>query len=225
MGWSTLCSAMPGSINQPPLTERGVASPRAVPASTAPVQNPGSTRDDDTQLLQRIAQGDRAAFSELYDRYSGVLYSTILRVLRDPDEASDVLQDVFVQIWDRASSFDPSLGKPFNWALTLTRHRAIDRLRALKRRYSFLEEVTQELEGSVRWGGGPDDVFAQDQVTLVRAAVATLPLEQRQAIEMAFLGGLTQNEIAATLQQPLGTVKARIRRGMLRLRESLRGLL
>ena len=138
-----------------------------------------------------------------------------------------MLQDVFVQIWDRAGTYDPALGKPFNWAMTLTRNKAIDRLRALKRRYSFIEEITHEMEALAAGAssGGHTDLFTKDQSALVRAAVATLPLEQRQAIEMAFLGGMSQHEIATELQQPLGTIKARIRRGMLRLREALKGIL
>ena len=189
------------------------------------LNNP-STSADEAQLLARTAQGDRQAFSQLYDRYSGVLYSTIFRVLNNADESNDVLQDVFIQIWDRAGAYDPALGKPFTWAMTLTRNKAIDRLRALKRRYSFMEELTLEMEAETRhrpFAGS--EFFSNDQSALVRAAVATLPLEQRQAIEMAFLGGLSQQEIAESLNQPLGTIKARIRRGMLRLREALKGLL
>jgi RNA polymerase sigma-70 factor (ECF subfamily) len=181
---------------------------------------------DDAQLLQRIAQRDRQAFSQLYDRYSGVLYSTTIRILNDPEEASDVLQETFLQIWEKAGSYDPKLGKPFNWALTLTRNKAIDRLRVLKRRYSFIEEVTQEFaedrNARTAWN---EEFVTSERATLIRAAVETLPLEQRQAIEMAFLGGMTQNEIAESLKQPLGTVKARIRRGMLKLRDGLKELL
>jgi len=181
---------------------------------------------DDAELLQRIAQRDRQAFSQLYDRYSGVLYSTTLRILNNPEEASDVLQDVFFQIWEKAGSYDPKLGKPFNWALTLTRNRAIDRLRALKRRYSFIEEVTHEFaEGGNPRSAWNEEFMSSERASLIRAAVETLPLEQRQAIEMAFLGGMTQNEISETLKQPLGTIKARIRRGMLKLRDSLKELL
>ena len=190
------------------------------------VLNNPSTSADEAQLLARIAQRDRQAFSQLYDRYSGVLYSTIFRVLNNADESNDVLQDVFVQIWDRAGAYDPALGKPFTWAMTLTRNKAIDRLRALKRRNLFMEELTLEMEAETRhrpFAGS--ELFSKDQSALVRAAVATLPLEQRQAIEMAFLGGLSQQEIAESLNQPLGTIKARIRRGMLRLREALKGLL
>jgi RNA polymerase sigma-70 factor (ECF subfamily) len=185
------------------------------------------TSTDDERLLERVSQRDRAAFAELYDRYAGVLYSTVLRVLNHPDEAADVLQEVFVQIWDKAPTYDPALGKPFSWALTLARHKAIDRLRALRRRYNFIEEITQEMSGTSLGESGErlDEVFSHEQVRLIRRAVASLPLEQRQAIEMAFLGGLTQHEVAAALNQPLGTIKARIRRGMLKLRDSLKELL
>jgi len=191
-----------------------------------PVNNV-QTSTDDERLLERVSQRDRAAFAELYDRYAGVLYSTVLRVLNHPDEAADVLQEVFVQIWDKAPTYDPALGKPFSWALTLARHKAIDRLRALRRRYNFIEEITQEMSGTSLGESGErlDEVFSHEQVRLIRRAVASLPLEQRQAIEMAFLGGLTQHEVAAALNQPLGTIKARIRRGMLKLRDSLKELL
>ena len=181
---------------------------------------------DDVLLLQRVTRRDRDAFFQLYDRYSGILYSTILRVLNNPVEADDILKEVFLQIWDKASTYDPLLGKPFNWALALARQRAIDRLRSLKRHHRFLEEVTGEIEES---GGAfasiPDDVFTPEPARSIRAAVSALPLEQRQAIEMAFLGGLTHHEIAADLGQPPETVKAHIRQGMLQLRDALRGTL
>lgn len=188
------------------------------------MNNPPTTIDD-AHLLHRIGQRDRQAFAQLYDRYAGVLYSTIFRVLNNPDETADVLQEVFLQIWDKAGAYDPALGRPFSWALTLARNKAIDRLRSLRRRYEFIEEITVETEEpDPRFAVGPGEVFSQDQATLIRSAVATLPLEQRQAIEMAFLGGLTQLEIASTLNQPLGTIKARIRRGMLKLRDLLRDI-
>jgi len=191
-----------------------------------PVNNV-QTISDDAHLLERVSHRDRAAFAELYDRYAGVLYSTVLRVVNHPEEASEVLQEVFVQIWDKAPTYNPALGKPFTWALTLARHKAIDRLRSLRRRYNFIEEITHEMSGTSLTAASErrDEVFSQEQVQLIRSAVAGLPLEQRQAIEMAFLGGLTQHEVAAALNQPLGTIKARIRRGMLKLRDSLKELL
>lgn len=206
------------------LPSRGTGRERPVDLEANPVNTPLTTTDD-VLLLQRIARRDRQAFSQLYDRYSGLLYSTIFRMLNNSEEASDVLQDVFIQIWDRAETYNPALGRPFSWALTMARNKAIDRLRSLRRRYSFIEEVTHEMEEEAsRFSTGPDEVFSQEQAAQIRSAVATLPLEQRQAIEMAFLGGLTQHEIASTLNQPLGTIKARIRRGMLRLRDALKEL-
>lgn len=215
-----LAIRQPAWINRP----RIAGGARTVSLDPSPVNTPITTTDD-VQLLRRVSQRDRQAFSQLYDRYSGVLYSTIHRVLNNPDEASDVLQDVFLQIWDKAATYDPALGKPFSWALAMARNKAIDRLRSLKRRYSFIEEVTHEMAEEAHVPiPGADDVFTQEQAGVIRSAVATLPLEQRQAIEMAFLGGLTQNEIATSLNQPLGTIKARIRRGMLKLRDSLKGI-
>jgi RNA polymerase sigma-70 factor (ECF subfamily) len=180
---------------------------------------------DDTQLLRRIAAQDRQAFSQIYDRYATVLYSTIIRILENRADAADVMQEVFVQIWDKAESYNPAAGRPLNWVLTMARNKAIDRLRSQKRRYSFIEEITQELQSDTTFfDSGSAEIFGHERAGLIRAAVETLPLEQRQAIEMAFLGGMTQHEISASLQQPLGTIKARIRRGMLKLRESLKDL-
>ncbi len=178
---------------------------------------------DDASLLRRIARRDREALNQLYDRLAGVLYSTAMRVLNNADEANDVLQEVFVQIWDESSAWDPALGNPFNWALRLTRNKAIGRLRAVRRRYSFFAEITGEQEaGAEDISTAPGSVVPQDQSAMVRAVLATIPYEQRQAIEMAFLGGMSHHEIAETLGQPLETVSARIRRGMLRLRDGLR---
>src|SRR5687768_5232362 len=127
-----------------------------------PVNNLLTFRDD-ALLLQRVTRRDRDAFSQLYDRYSGTLYSTLLRVLKSPGEADDILKEVFLQIWDKASTYDPLLGKPFNWALALARQRSIDRLRSLKRRHRFPEEVTNETEESgERFASIPDEVFTDE---------------------------------------------------------------
>jgi RNA polymerase sigma-70 factor, ECF subfamily len=177
---------------------------------------------DDAELLRRVVERDRAAFAQLYDRLSGVLYSTAVRILNDNNEAEDVLQEVFVQIWDKAATYDPRLGRPFNWALTLTRNRSIDRLRSLKLHYEFIAEATETAQATpVFASDAGHEVYQREKSTQVRRALNELPIEQRQALEMAFLGGMTQNEISEKLGQPLGTIKARIRRGMLRLKESL----
>src|SRR5262245_58422212 len=188
------------------------------------VVNSVESISEDAQLLRRIAQKDRHAFSQFYDRYADVLYSMAMRVLRDPEEAADVLQEVFVQIWDKSHTYNFDFGKPFSWAVTLTRNKAIDRLRSRRRQFVFLDDFAQETaDPKPQIFTDPEAVDIAERARLVRSAMETLPLEQRQAIEMAFLGGMTQNEISAALAQPLGTIKARIRRGMLKLRDTLKG--
>ena len=175
------------------------------------------------ELLKQVGQGDRQSFEELYDRFSGVLFSTALQILNDHREAEDVVQEVFVQIWDKAKLYDAARGKPLTWAMTLTRNKAIDRLRSAQRRYRLQDQVEKETKvtNQVTLKDSPQEVENLEKSRMIRAAVLELSKEQREAIELAFFSGLTQNEIAQELNQPLGTVKARIRRGMLRLKEMI----
>ena len=184
-----------------------------------------TTLDLQAELLRRIAAQDRAALAEFYDQTAGVLYSTTLRMLGDASEAEEVVQDVFVQIWTKAGSYDAKLGKPFHWALGIARNRSIDRLRSRQRRNKVFQETSEEIFASVAPEVDPPALLGADEAATVQSAVKSLPPDQRQAIEMAFFGGLTHAEIAESLNEPLGTVKARIRRGMLKLRESLRAYL
>lgn len=172
-------------------------------------------------LLTKTGQGDRASFEQLYDRYAGVLFSMAYRVLNDQGAAEDVLQDVFIQIWDKAPTFDPARGKPLTWAVTMTRNKSIDRLRSTHRRYRLQDEVERETEIMEQTPdrSSTDAVDSAEKSRIVRDAVMQLSKEQRQAIELAFFSGLTQVEIAEELKEPLGTVKARIRRGMMKLKE------
>jgi RNA polymerase sigma-70 factor (ECF subfamily) len=171
------------------------------------------------ELLRQVGAGDPESFEDLYDRFSGVLFCAALQILNDQREAEDVLQDVFVQIWDKAKLYSPSRGKPLTWAMTLTRNKAIDRLRSSQRRFRLQDQVEKETSSQSTSRDSVDEVDALETSRIVRSAVLQLSKEQRQAIELAFFSGLTQNEIAEELSQPLGTVKARIRRGMLKLRE------
>ena len=144
-----------------------------------------------------------------------------MRILGDAHEAEEVIQDVFVQIWDKAATFDPAIAAPFSWALSITRNRSIDRLRARQRRSRLINELQEAAADSAPQEAPGQTALAEDELAAVRAAVGSLPPEQRQAIEMAFFRGLTHLEIAEKLHEPLGTIKARIRRGMLKLRDSL----
>ena len=181
------------------------------------------TSEVDAGLMRRIADGDRDAFAAFYDQYARALYSLALRILNDQKEAEDVLQEVFVQIWEKAGQFDEGLGKPFTWSMTMTRNRAIDRLRSKQRQHRLVEEFTQETAVAQAASQATVAEIEPGQAEHLRAAVNALPDDQRKAIELAFFNGLTHFEIAETLREPLGTIKARIRRGMLRLRETLEG--
>ena len=174
-------------------------------------------------LLQQVGQGDRRSFETLYDRFSRVLFSTAYRILNNQEAAEDVLQDVFVQIWEKAPLYDPARGKPMTWAITLTRNKSIDRLRSTVRRNRLQGELERESEMHDQFDGRSsfDALASEDTGKLVREAIQKLSKDQREAIELAFFFSLTQTEIAERLHEPLGTIKARIRRGMLRLRDVL----
>jgi len=176
----------------------------------------------DVELLRRIADGDAGALSAFYDQHASLLFGLAHRILNDLKEAEDVLQEVLLQIWTKSATYDPAQGRPLAWVLTLTRHKAIDRLRATERRRARLLEPTDELPDCPAPGASaPELAGTNEQGEVVRQALATLPVPQRRAIELAFFDGLTQTEVAAALNEPLGTVKARIRRGMLKLRDEL----
>jgi len=128
---------------------------------------------------------------------------------------------VFLQIWEKAGSFDPMRGSAFHWSLSIARHRSIDRLRSRHRRARLLDELIKEAPGSPPQNSQDESTLSAEDSAAVRTALRTLPSEQREAIELAFFGGKTHLEIAEALNEPLGTIKARIRRGMLKLRDSL----
>lgn len=204
-------------------SDDSVHRPRAMtPPAPAHAPPPDDREIVDARLLQRVAQGDRDAFAQLYDRFSGPLYGTALRIVREPAEAQDIVHDAFITLWEKASTFDSSRGSGFSWAITLVRNRAIDRIRMRRRRADLLaESAPADLGLGDDHASGADAAATGDDARAVRTAVASLPKEQQRALELAFFGGLTQEEIAAKLEQPLGTVKARIRRGLLKLRDTL----
>ena len=180
-------------------------------------------RQLDVKLLARIASGDEAAFGALYDRFSPGLYSFVLKMTRDEKEAEDVLQEGFAHIWRRASTYDPARSAPFTWAVMILRNKAIDRLRVRQRLDRTIEKATVEFshfpDADETAAGEPE---RRDQGTRVRSALTRIPAEQKQAVELAFFSGLTHEQIAEKLGAPLGTIKARIRRGLLKLRDFLK---
>jgi RNA polymerase sigma-70 factor (ECF subfamily) len=181
----------------------------------------------DQEMIARIGRRDQGAFSALYDRLSGPLYSLAMKMLGDPAEAQDALQEVFLQIWSRAGTYDPEQSSVFSWTVLLTRSRVIDRLRARGRRSRVVVASTEDAPTAADAStveSAADTAEKNDEAARVRYVLNNLPSEQREAIELAFFEHLSHHEIAARLGQPLGTVKARIRRGLLKLRQRLNTL-
>ncbi len=178
----------------------------------------------DEELMQRLLHKDKRAFEAIFDRYGDLVYSTSLRVLRDAHLAQDVSQEIFVRLWRKPESYVAERGRFLTWLISVTRNRAVDEIRSRGRRLRHETASPEEQEREIPAGEGNDPALnAQlaEQARTVRAALAELPPEQRQVIELAYFGGLTQQEISDRLDQPLGTVKTRIRLGMQKLRAAL----
>lgn len=182
---------------------------------------PEPAQENDVALLNAIAARDEVALAQLYDRYRAILFGLLMRILNNREEAEDVLQEVFLQVWRKAADFDESRGRPFTWLVTLARSRGIDRLRTLAARERVTEAGAREPSEEI--SDAATDAFKSEQRGLVNNALAKLPDEQKRPIMLAYFEGLTQSEIATSLGAPLGTVKTRMRTGMIRLRELLAG--
>jgi RNA polymerase sigma-70 factor, ECF subfamily len=179
-------------------------------------------RSADQLALAGLARGDETALASLYDRHATGVYSLALRILQDVGDAEDIVQEVFTQAWRQASRYDARRGAVVAWLLTMARTRAIDRLRARRTRtQDVIDDDVAEVSDPVALQDAM--LLSGEQVSRVRAAVSQLPVLQRVALELAYYEGLTHAEIAARLEEPLGTVKTRIRSAMLKLRDALEG--
>jgi RNA polymerase sigma-70 factor (ECF subfamily) len=179
--------------------------------------------NDDAQLITKVAMGDRIAFGTLYDRFAAPLYSLALKMLGNEAEAQDLLQEVFLSVWNKADTFRADRGSAFSWVVAQLRNRAIDRIRSRRRRGELLEANAPDLEpsGSATLSSS-QNCEVSERAREVRSAMGQLTEEQRQVLRLAFFEGLTQVEISEKLEEPLGTIKARAHRGMARLRTLLR---
>jgi RNA polymerase sigma-70 factor (ECF subfamily) len=178
----------------------------------------------DPSLLARVVKGDQQAFSQLYDHSNTLLFTLAVRILGNHEEAADLLQDVYLEVWRKISRYDVGRGTPVAWLVTLTRSRAIDRLRARAARgYRSTNSLEAGAAAQVTDPGpSPYETQADQELRIaIGSAVAGLPQAQQQAIELAYYEGLSHAEIAARLNQPLGTVKTRIKLGMSKLRDGL----
>lgn len=191
-----------------------------------PRDDPQSQSAADLALMRAIASGDRDALGSLYDRHASAVMGLCMRILANRSEAEETVADIFVELWDRADRYDPDRASPLVYVMNLSRSRAIDRLRRRRRQASVLAEVaTQE----PRPASEPPELglafraaIHGERRAIVRKALDVLDARERRALELSFFQGLTHREIAAALEEPIGTVKTRIRRGLIRLRDELR---
>lgn len=175
--------------------------------------------------MAQVVKGDHQAFSQLYDQSSSLLYTLALRILGNRDEAAELLQDIYLEVWKKVARYDVGRGTPMAWLVTLTRSRALDRLRT---RTSKAQTVVDSKDLSTPHvpdqSPGPFEIQADLELrNAVSKALAELPEAQRQALELAYYEGLSHTEIAARLNRPVGTIKTRIKLGMNKLRAALRG--
>ena len=189
--------------------------------------SPQNSSSVDRELLARVAKGNQEAFARLYEQTSSLLYTLVLRIVRNPGDAADLLQEVYLEAWRKASNYDPARGAPMAWLVTLARSRAIDWVRALASRG---RDVTASLDDTPasdlvsRDMDALDISAANERHALVQASLKALPPVQQQVIELAFYQGLTHVEISERLHVPLGTIKTRIRLAMDKLRDGLKSL-
>ena len=171
-------------------------------------------------LIQQVANQDREAFGQLYDRFSTLVFTLAMRMLKARFDAEDLLQEVFVQVWRQAQSYSAERGSPEAWIVNIARSRAIDKIRSIRRRERSL--VLTDDPSRAESSDNVESSAAESETRLaMNSALANLPEAQRKVLELAYFGGLTQTEIAERLAEPLGTVKTRMRSGIQRLREML----
>jgi RNA polymerase sigma-70 factor (ECF subfamily) len=187
---------------------------------------PYSASPIDPDLVARVSRGDQQAFETLYDHSSSLLFTLSLRILGDREEATELLQEVYLEVWRKGVRYDSSRGTPIAWLITLTRSRAIDRLRSRASKGFGRTESIEDTgtDGLVDSDRGPFETVADTELRrVVSKALADLPEAQQQALELAYYEGLSHTEIAARLNEPVGTIKTRIKLGMSKLKASLSG--
>lgn len=180
-------------------------------------------RHVEAELMNRVAARDQRAFAELTEKYSALIFSTAFKVLNHYEDTEDIMNEVLTTIWKKADTYHPKKGSLVTWICTTTRNRAIDRVRSVQRRCALYDRFEEKVEGDAPEYSltGREALYLSDARHILQSAVVELSPEQREVIELAYFEGLTQKQIAERIDSPLGTVKARIRRGVERLRVSI----
>lgn len=180
-------------------------------------------RQAEADLMKRVAAREHEAFAELSEKYSALIFSTAFKVLNHYEDTEDVMNEVLATIWKKAATYHPKKGSLVTWICTTARNRSIDRVRSVQRRSALYDRFEEKLEGDAPEARttGREVLYLSDARQVLQTAVVALSPEQREVIELAYFEGLTQKQIAERIDSPLGTVKARIRRGVERLRVSI----
>jgi RNA polymerase sigma-70 factor (ECF subfamily) len=221
MGRPKLISPVRGK----PRKRARLAKSRAPAVSVVPQVEPGAPSD--LELMKAIQAEDPDALSQLYDRYNGILKALILRVIHNEAEADDLLQEIFMEIWNQAKNFSSQKGKPLGWMVTLARRRAIDGLRkkqAYARAEERLQNETEQQPDAWAHNATEEEILLSDTRDLIRNVIAGLPPAQQEAIDLAFFRGMSQREIASKTNTPLGTVKTRLELGLKKIYDGLKEL-
>jgi RNA polymerase sigma-70 factor, ECF subfamily len=194
--------------------------PRRAGAAPSEDTDAGPPTDPLVGLLSRTARGDEDAFAALYDAVAGSVYGLVLRVLRDPAQSEEVTQEVMVEVWRQASRYEPDRGSPRSWLLTIAHRKAVDRVRSAQRS-SEREQRAGRADTQREFDDVTETVEQRLEVEQVRRALAVLTDIQREAVTLAYYGGYTHREVSELLDVPLGTVKTRLRDGLIRLRDEM----
>lgn len=185
----------------------------------SPVRN-----EEDLRLLLRVKSGDQSAFAELYDRYSALVFSMVVNIVKETAEAEDVLQEIFLTVWNKALLFNEEKGSVYTWIVTIARRKAIDRLRSkelVNRGERMDEETAASIPDAAYMANPLNAAISGEYERMMRSALTGLSDDQRVVIELSYYEGYTQEQISKRLNVPLGTVKTRMRQGLIRLRDTL----
>lgn len=188
-------------------------------SKTLAAMDQSTVRNADRELIERLMKGDRNAFRDIYSRYSQVVFNLAFRMLRNREEAEEVVQEIFLQVWNKADTYDPGRGAISTWIVNIARSRAIDKLRTL----GYREQTTELIEDRVNSKSDYSRIIEdrEESRKVIREALDSLPENQRVAIEIVFFEGLTHIEAAERLNEPVGTIKTRIRLGVSKLKEKI----
>lgn len=210
-----------GIVGSKPAIDKSIDSTTMVQKSLNPsTMEQNQSSNPDRILIDRVKNRDKAAFGEIYSRFSQIVFNLVYRILKDREEAKEVVQEIFLQVWRKAASYDSERGAVSTWIINIARNRSIDRLRALGHRDRSMQIDEERLNSKFDLSRIIED--REERRKVIQNALDTLPEDQRAAIEMVYFDGYTHVETAERLGEPVGTIKTRLRLGVAKLKEKIK---